>query len=103
MQEGMRCSCGSGIFQTRPTQSEYKKDDMDNIIINGKLSIKRLYELAKQEGIEDRSLFFSVKNKITGQSFGTHEIVDFGKGWTKNTAIMHLTWEDLPQQDAAQG
>jgi hypothetical protein len=49
---------------------------------------------------EIRELFFSVKNPTTKQHFSTHNVVSFGKGWTKNTAIMNLTWEELPNQDA---
>ena len=76
---------------------------MGDFVINGKLTIKELYELAKQEGFEDRTLFFSVKNKTTKQHFGTDNVVDFGKGWSKNSAIMHLTWEELLHQDACVG
>jgi hypothetical protein len=79
------------------------KNDMEDFVINGKLTIKELYELAKKEGFEDRYLFFSVKNKKTGQHFSTDTVVDFGKGWTKDSAIMHLTWEELPYQDAYVG
>ena len=83
--------------------SEYEKNDMDDFVVNGKLSISKLYELAKKEGFEDRTLFFSVKNKTTGQHFSTDTVVDFGKGWSKDTAIMHLIWEELPHTDACQG
>jgi hypothetical protein len=83
--------------------SEYEKNDMDDFVVNGKLSISKLYELAKKEGFEDRTLFFSVKNKTTGQHFSTQTVVDFGKGWSKDTAIMHLIWEELPHTDACQG
>lgn len=75
------------------------KNDLDDFIIEGKLTIKELYELAKQEGFEDRHLFFSIKNTITKQHFSTDHVVDFGKGWSKDTAIIHLTWEDLPNND----
>lgn len=82
---------------------ERAKNDMDDFVIDGKLTIKELYELAKQEGFEDRWLFFSVKNKITGQHFSTDHVVDFGKGWSKDSAIMHLTWEELPHTDSCPG
>lgn len=52
-----------------------------------------------REGFEDRSLFFSIKNEKTGQYFSTDNVVDFGKGWSKTTAIMHLTWEDFEDLD----
>jgi len=80
-----------------------EKNEMDDFVINGGLTIKELYELAKSEGFEDRELFFSVKNHITGQFFSTSHVVDFGKGWCKNSVIMHLTWEDLPLVDSCNG
>tara|TARA_R110000772_G_scaffold35637_4_gene85783 strand:- start:12075 stop:12434 length:360 start_codon:yes stop_codon:yes gene_type:complete len=75
-------------------------NDMGDFVIDGELSIKELYELAKKEGFEDRTLFFSVKNKETGQHFSTHNVVSFGKGWSKGTAIMNLTWKELKEMDA---
>ena len=80
-----------------------EKNDMEDFVINGHLTIKELYELAKQEGFENRHLFFSIKNPKTGQYFSTDHVVDFGKGWTKDTAIMHLTWEELPHTDSCPG
>ncbi len=77
------------------------KNEMGDLVINGKLSIKELYELAKEEGIEDSTLVFSIKNSKTGMHFSTHNVVDFGKGWTKDTVIMHLSWEDLIKNDCA--
>ena len=80
---------------------ERLKNEMGDFIINGELTIEELYELAKKDGFEKRKLFFSIKNPKTKQCFSTMNVVDFGKGWTKNTAIMHLTWEDLPHTDAS--
>jgi len=79
--------------------SDRIKNEMGDFVIGGRLSIKELYELAKKDGFEDRTLFFSVKNAKTGKSFSTHNVVDFGKGWTTKTAIMHLTWEDIDQHE----
>jgi hypothetical protein len=72
-----------------------KKNEMDDFIIDGKLTIKELYEIAKENGFEESELFFSVKNPITKQHFSTSHVVDFGKGWSKGSAIMHLTWTDI--------
>ena len=80
-----------------------EKNEMEDFIINGKLTIKGLYELAKEGGFEDRHLFFSIKNPITKQHFSTSHVIDFGKGWTKDTAIMHLTWDDVPEMDSCPG
>jgi len=79
---------------------ERAKNELDDFVINGKITIKELYELAKQDGFEDRYLFFSIKNPKTNQYFSTDNVVDFGKGWTKDTVIIHLTWEELPHTDA---
>jgi len=76
------------------------KNEMDDFVINGPLTIEELYTLAKQEGFEKRELFFSIKNPETKQHFSTHHVVDFGKGWTKDSAIMHLTWTELPHMDS---
>jgi hypothetical protein len=76
------------------------KNDMNDFVINGKLTIKELYELAKQEGFEDRHLFFAIKDTASGKIFATDIVVDFGKGWTKNTAIMHLTLQETLHQDS---
>lgn len=80
-----------------------EKNKMEDFVINGELTIKELYELAKECGFEDRHLFFSIKNPITKQHFSTSHVVDFGKGWTKDTAIMHLTWDDVPEMDCCPG
>lgn len=80
-----------------------EKNEMEDFVIDGQLTIKELYELAKQEGFENRYLFFSIKNPKTKQHFSTDHVVDFGKGWTKDTAIMHLTWEELPHTDSCPG
>jgi len=78
-----------------------EKNNLEDFVINGKLTIKELSKLAKEGGFEDRHLFFSIKNKETGQHFSTDNVVDFGKGWSKDSAIMHLTWEELPNQDSS--
>lgn len=79
------------------------KNEMGDFVINGELTIEELYELAKKDGFEKRKLFFLIKNTKTGQHFSTMNVVDFGKGWSKDTAIVHLTWEDLPQTDSCPG
>lgn len=76
-------------------------DEDGDFVINGKLTIKELYELAKQGGFENRNLFFSVKNEKTGQYFSTHNVKAFGKGWTKDSVRMGLTWEDLENTDCS--
>lgn len=67
------------------------------------LPSKNCMNWQKKDGFEDRYIFFSVKNKTTGQHFSTDNVADFGKGWSKDSAIIHLTWEELPHQDACAG
>lgn len=78
-------------------------DENEHFVINGELSIKELYELAKQGGFENRYLFFSVKNEKTGQYFSTVTVKTFGKGWSKNSVRMSLTWEDSEDTDCSPG
>ncbi len=60
------------------------------------------YCTLKKDGFEDRTLFFSIKNHNTGQHFSTHHVVDFGKGWTTDSVIMHLSWGDVPEASCCQ-
>jgi hypothetical protein len=83
--------------------AERIKNELDDFTINGKLSIKELYDLSVKDGFENRTLFFSIKNSKTGQHFSTEFVVDFGKGWSPDTAIIHLSWEEMPQQDCSPG
>jgi hypothetical protein len=39
------------------------KDDMEDFIIDGKLSIEELYYLAKKDGFEKRNIFFKLKEE----------------------------------------
>ncbi len=82
---------------------ERVKNDMEDYVINGKLTIKELYELAKKDGFEDRHLFFSIKNPKTKQYFSTNDVFSFGKGWTKSSAIMNLTWTEIEEMDSCPG
>jgi hypothetical protein len=75
------------------------KNQMDDFVINGRLTIEELYTLAKQEGFEKRELFFSVENPETEQDISTSHVVSFGKGWTKDTVIMHLTWTEISHME----
>ena len=71
------------------------KDDMDDFIIDGDLSIEELYFLAKQGDFQNRKLFFKIKeegNKMSDTIY-THHVMAFGKGWTKDTAIMTIKYK----------
>lgn len=81
-----------------------EKDDMDDFIINGKLSIEELYYLAKSEGYEKRKLLFKLKEEGNNMSdiIYTDNVISVGKGWTKDCAMMIVKYkkEDLTCSDA---
>lgn len=71
------------------------KDDMDDFIIDGKLSIEELYYLAKKDGFEKRTIFFKLKeegNRMSDTIYAEH-VMAFGKGWTKDACIMTIKYE----------
>lgn len=77
------------------TKYNREKDDMDDYIINGKLSIEELYFLAKKEGFERRNLYFKIKeegNNISDTIYTDH-VVSFGKGWTKGNSMIVLRYK----------
>jgi len=71
-----------------------EKDDMEDFIIDGKLSIEELYFLAKRDGFEKRNLYFKIKeegNRMSDTIY-TDYVMAFGKGWTKDSAIMTIKY-----------
>lgn len=82
-----------------------EKDDMDDFIINGELSIEELYYLAKKEGFEKRSLYFKLKeegNNMSDTIYADH-VMAFGKGWTKGTCIMTIKYKKEEPVDSCAG
>lgn len=81
-----------------------EKDDMDDYIIGGNLTIEELYYLAKKEGFEKRNLYFKIKeegNNMKDTIYADH-VIGFGKGWTKGTAIMTIKYKiEEPTYDSA--
>ena len=72
-----------------------EKDDMEDFIIDGKLSIEELYYLAKKDGFEKRTIFFKLKeegNSMSDTIYAEH-VMAFGKGWTKDACIMTIKYE----------
>jgi len=71
------------------------KDDMDDFIIDGELSIEELYYLAKKDGFEKRNLYFKLKeegNSMSDTIYAEH-VMAFGKGWTKDACIMTIKYK----------
>lgn len=72
-----------------------EKDDMEDFIIDGKLSIEELYYLAKRDGFEKRNLYFKLKeegNSMSDTIYAEH-VMSFGKGWTNDTCIMTIKYK----------
>jgi hypothetical protein len=72
-----------------------EKDDMDDFIIDGELSIEELYYLAKKDGFEKRNLYFKLKeegNRMSDTIYADY-VMAFGKGWTKDTCIMTIKYK----------
>jgi len=81
-----------------------EKDELEDFIINGKLTIKELYELAKEEGFENNTLYFIGKEK--GEHFSnvySDNVITFGRGWAKNTVILKFDYEIQKHMDACPG
>ena len=78
-------------------ESKYnrEKDDMEDFIINGKLSIEELYYLAKSGGFENRHLYFKIKEEGNNMSdtIYTGHVMAFGKGWTKDCVMMTIRYK----------
>lgn len=81
-----------------------EKDDMDDYIIDGKLSIEELYYLAKRDGFEKRNLFFKVveEGKKMSDTIYTEHVMTIGKGWTKGTSVMEIKYKkEIPENNCA--
>ena len=72
-----------------------KQNEMGDYLINGRLSIKELYELAKSDGYEDRELVFFIKNEDNGELYFSDHVVDFGKGWGHMSATIHIKLSNI--------
>lgn len=83
-------------------QRAITKNEHDDFVIQGSITIKDLYQLAKKEGFENRFLHFSIKNKTSNSLYFTKRIKTFGKGWTNNSAIINLDVEEETQKDTCQ-
>jgi hypothetical protein len=81
------------------------QDEMDDFIIDGKLSIEELYYLAKRDGFEKRNLFFKLKEEGNSMSdtIYTDHVMAFGEGWSKDTCIMTIKYKKDMEQDSCSG
>ena len=81
-----------------------EQNDLGDIIINGKLTIKELYEFAKENGFENHTLYLIGKeDKDKFSSIYSEKISTFGKGWAKDTAILKFEFIKEYQQDSCPG
>ena len=81
-----------------------EKDEMDDFIINGKLTIKELYELAKEGGYENNTLYLIGREK--GEKYSniySQNVMTFGRGWSKSTMILKFEYETKKQVDSYPG
>jgi hypothetical protein len=79
-------------------------NDLGDIIVNEKLTIKELYEFAKENGFEESTLYLIGEEKNSNFSDTYSEkITTFGKGWGKGTAILKFEYEKEEQMDSCPG
>lgn len=81
---------------TKKVQREV--DEMGDIILTENITIKELYQLAKEQGIENRTLFVKVRDVKTHNNMFTQNVVAFGRGWTKDSCILTLNFIN-PDED----
>lgn len=76
-------------------------NDLGDIIVNEPLSIKELYEFAKENGFENSTLYFIGREKDNKFSdIYSDKVTTFGKGWGKGTAILKFEYEKEEQMDS---
>ena len=79
-------------------------NELGDIIVNEPLSIKELYEFAKENGFENATLYLIGKEKDNKFSdIYTQTVTTFGRGWEKGTAILKFEYEKEEQMDSCPG
>lgn len=95
--------CESDIFEkTHQDIEKRQKNDLGDLIINGKLTVQELYDFAKENNALDSSLYF-VNKKEGGTMNDTiycQNVSHFGKGWGKGTIMIHTTYKEDKETDA---
>jgi hypothetical protein len=79
-----------------------KLNELGDVIINGRLTVQKLYDFAKENNALDSNLYF-VNRKEGGTMNDTiycQNVSHFGKGWSKGTIMIHTTYEEHKEADA---
>jgi len=81
------------------TDTQKTNKETANFLMHGNISIKTLYEIAKQEGFENSQVFFSVE-KIDGtkhsQDVTLNELFRY---WKANNELLDLKLNVIPNVD----
>jgi hypothetical protein len=78
-------------------------NELGDIVVNGKLTIQELYDYAKENGFENNTLYLIGKEENKMSDLYTEKVTTFGRGWTKNTAILKFEYKKEEHQDTCPG
>ena len=87
------------------TIEKRKLNELDDLIINGKLSIQELYDFAKENDLMDANLYFVSKKEGGSMSdtIYTQNVTHFGRGWSKKTIMIHTSYKKDEEIDTCKG
>jgi hypothetical protein len=81
------------------TDTQKTNKETANFLMHGNISIKTLYEIAKQEGFENSQVFFSVE-KIDGTKHSQDVTLnELFKYWKANNELLDLKLNVIPNVD----
>ena len=83
--------------------NERQINELGDIVINGEFTIQELYDYAKENGFENRTLYLIGKEEGKISDIYTKKITTFGKGWTKNTALLKFEYQKEIHTDSCPG
>ena len=78
-------------------------NELGDIVVNGKLTIQELYDYAKENGFENNTLYLIGKEENKMSDLYTEKVTTFGRGWTKNTALLKFEYKKEEHQDTCPG
>ena len=66
-------------------------NELGDVIVNGKLTVRELYEYAKENDRLDATIFFKNKEEDCkmADTIYAYKVSHFGTGLTKNTIMIH--------------
>jgi hypothetical protein len=82
---------------------EREINELGDIVVNGKLTIQELYDYAKENGFENNTLYLIGKEENKMSDLYTEKVTTFGRGWTKNTALLKFEYKKEEHQDTCPG